>query len=121
MPSPPSYQKVNPAEQPIVYLALTSTTLPFYTLDEYTETLLARRSSTLTGVSRVQVYGAQKYAVRVQVDPEKMAAYGVGIDDVQHAIAQGNTNLPAGRVEGANQAFTLNRTDSFWMRRLFVH
>jgi hydrophobic/amphiphilic exporter-1 (mainly G- bacteria), HAE1 family len=107
MPSPPSYQKVNPAEQPIVYLALTSTTLPFYTLDEYAETLLARRISTLTGVSRVQVYGAQKYAVRVQVDPEKMAAYGVGIDDVQHAIAQGNTNLPVGRVEGANQAFTL--------------
>jgi len=107
MPSPPSYEKVNPAEQPIVYLALTSATLPFYTLDEYAETLLARRISTLTGVSRVQVYGAQKYAVRVQVDPEKMAAYGVGIDDVQHAIAQGNTNLPAGRVEGANQAFTL--------------
>jgi HAE1 family hydrophobic/amphiphilic exporter-1 len=107
MPSPPSYQKVNPAEQPIVYLALTSTTLPFYTLDEYAETLLARRISTLTGVSRVQVYGAQKYAVRVQVDPDKMAAYGVGIDDVQHAIAQGNTNLPVGRVEGANQAFTL--------------
>ena len=107
MPSPPSYQKVNPAEQPIVYLALTSTTLPFYTLDEYAETLLARRISTLNGVSRVQVYGAQKYAVRVQVDPEKMAAYGVGIDDVQRAIAQGNTNLPAGRVEGANQAFTL--------------
>jgi HAE1 family hydrophobic/amphiphilic exporter-1 len=107
MPSPPSYQKVNPAEQPIVYLALTSTTLPFYTLDEYAETLLARRISTLTGVAGVQVYGAQKYAVRVQVDPEKMAAYGVGIDDVQRAIAQGNTNLPAGRVEGANQAFTL--------------
>jgi HAE1 family hydrophobic/amphiphilic exporter-1 len=107
MPSPPSYQKVNPAEQPIVYLALTSTTLPFYSLDEYAETLLARRISTLTGVSRVQVYGAQKYAVRVQVDPEKMAAYGVGIDDVQRAIAEGNTNLPAGRVEGANQAFTL--------------
>ena len=107
MPSPPSYQKVNPAEQPIVYLALTSTTLPFYTLDEYAETLLARRISTLSGVSRVQVYGAQKYAVRVQVDPEKMAAFGVGVDDVQHAIVQGNTNLPAGRVEGANQAFTL--------------
>ncbi len=107
MPSPPSYQKVNPAEQPIVYLALTSTTLPFYTIDEFAETLLARRISTLAGVSRVQVYGAQKYAVRVQMDPEKMAAYGVGINEVQQAIAQGNTNLPAGRVEGANQAFTL--------------
>ena len=107
MPSPPSYQKVNPAEQPIAYLALTSATLPFYTLDEYAETLLARRISTLAGVAGLQVYGAQKYAVRVQADPEKMAAYGVGIDDVQHAIALGNTNLPAGRVEGANQAFTL--------------
>ena len=107
MPSPPSYQKVNPAEQPIVYLAMTTATLPFYSLDEYAETLLARRISTLAGVAGVQVYGAQKYAVRVQVDPDKMSAYGVGIDDVQRAIVQGNTNLPAGRVEGANQAFTL--------------
>lgn len=110
MPTPPSYQKVNPAEQPIIYLSMRSTTLPAYTVDEYAETLLARRISVINGVSSVQVYGGQKYAVRVQVDPQKLAAYGVGIDDVQHAIQQGNTNLPGGRVEGSAQAFTLKST-----------
>src|SRR6185503_9018914 len=110
MPSPPSYQKVNPAEQPILYLAMRSSTLPAYTVDEYAETLLARRISVINGVSSVQIYGGQKYAVRVQVDPQKLAAYGVGIDDVQRAIQQGNTNLPGGRVEGYSQAFTLKST-----------
>jgi HAE1 family hydrophobic/amphiphilic exporter-1 len=107
MPSPPSYRKVNPAEQPIMYLTMHSTTLPSYTVTEYADTLLARRFSVINGVSSVQIYGGQKYAVRVQVDPQKLAAFGVGIDDVQHAIQQGNTNLPGGRVEGAAQAFTL--------------
>ncbi|HEY4087209.1 MAG TPA: efflux RND transporter permease subunit [Bryobacteraceae bacterium] len=110
MPSPPSYEKVNPAEQPILYLAMRSSTLPAYTVDEYAETLLARRISVINGVSSVQIYGGQKYAVRVQVDPQKLAAYGVGIDDVQKAIQQGNTNLPGGRVEGYSQAFTLKST-----------
>jgi HAE1 family hydrophobic/amphiphilic exporter-1 len=107
MPRPPSYSKVNPAEQPIFYLALSSTTAPFYTIDEYAETLIAQRLSMLSGVSRVVVYGAQKYAVRVQVNPDQLAAHGVGIDDVQRAIAQSNTNLPTGKLYGARQAFTV--------------
>ncbi|MCC7156232.1 MAG: efflux RND transporter permease subunit [Bryobacterales bacterium] len=107
MPRPPSYQKVNPAEHPIYYLALSSTTAPFYTIDEYAETLLAQRLSMVNGVSRVQVYGAQKYAVRVQVDPNALAAHGVGIDEVQTAIEQGNTNIPTGRLYGDKQAFTV--------------
>jgi HAE1 family hydrophobic/amphiphilic exporter-1 len=110
MPRPPSYQKVNPAEQPIFYLALSSSVAPFYAIDEYAETLIAQRLSMVGGVSRVQVYGAQKYAVRVQVDPEQLAARGIGIDDVQKAIGLANTNLPTGRINGPNQAFTVMST-----------
>src|SRR5262249_11297146 len=107
MPRPPSYQKVNPAEQPIFYLALTSPTQPFYEIDEYAETMMAQRLSMINGVSRVQVFGAQKYAVRVQVNPDELAARGLGIDDIQHAIEQGNTNLPTGKLYGERQAFTI--------------
>jgi HAE1 family hydrophobic/amphiphilic exporter-1 len=107
MPRPPTYQKVNPAEQPILYFALTSSTLPLYTVDEYADTLLAQRISMVSGVSRVQVMGAQKYAVRVQVDPDLLAAHNIGIDEVQNAISSSNTNLPTGRFDGDKQAFTI--------------
>ena len=107
MPRPPSYQKVNPAEQPVFYLALESSTLPMYTVNEYADTLLAQRISMVSGVSRVQVFGAQKYAVRVQVDPDKLASRGIGIDEVQRAVAASNTNLPTGRLDGDKQAFTI--------------
>jgi HAE1 family hydrophobic/amphiphilic exporter-1 len=107
MPRPPTYQKVNPAEQPVLYLALSSSTLPLYTVDEYAETLLSQRISMVSGVARVLVYGAQKYAVRVQVDPDRLAAYNLGIDEAQQAIASSNTNLPTGRLEGDKQAFTI--------------
>ena len=107
MPHPPSYQKVNPAEQPVLYLALTSATLPLYTVDEYAETLLAQRISMAPGVARVQVYGAQKYAVRVQLNPDSLASRGIGIDDVQKAIASSNVNLPTGKLYGEKQAFTV--------------
>ena len=108
MPRPPSYQKVNPAEQPIFYLALSSSVAPFYAIDEYAETLIAQRLSMVGGVSRVQVYGAQKYAVRVQVDPEQLAARDIGIDDVQKAIGLANTNLPTGRINGPRRCFARN-------------
>src|SRR5690349_20937758 len=106
IPRPPSFQKTNPAERAVLYLALTSKTLPLYTVDEYAETLLAQRISMVSGVSRVQVFGAQKYAVRVQVDPEALAARDIGIDEVQREIQQNNTNLPTGRLDGTKQAFT---------------
>src|SRR5438046_8593832 len=86
LPSPPSYQKVNPADQPILYLALSSPTLPLYTVDEYAQTMLAQRISTISGVAQVQVFGSQKYAVRAQLDPRAMATRGVGIDEAQNAI-----------------------------------
>jgi hydrophobic/amphiphilic exporter-1 (mainly G- bacteria), HAE1 family len=107
MPRPPSYQKVNPAEQPVLYLSLTSSTLPLYTVDEYAETMLAQRISMVSGVSRVVVYGGQKYAVRVRVDPDALTAKGIGIDEVENAIAQSNVNMPTGRLYGAKQAFTV--------------
>ncbi len=107
MPRPPSYQKVNPADQPVLYLALVSDTLPLYTVTNYADVLLAQRISMVSGVARVQVYGEQKYAVRVQVDPDKLAAHNIGIDEVQNAIASSNTNLPTGQLDGAKQAFTI--------------
>ena len=112
MPRPPTYQKVNPAEQPVFYLALSSDTLPMYTVNEYADTMLAQRISMVEGVSRVQIFGAQKYAVRVQVDPDKLASRGIGIDEVQNAIAASNTNLPTGRLDGDTQAFTIQSSGS---------
>ena len=110
MPRPPSYQKVNPADQPVFFLTLDSKTLPLYTVTNYADTLLAQRISMVSGVSRVEVYGEQKYAVRVQVDPDKLAARGIGIDDVQRAISISNTNLPTGRLDGEHQAYTIQST-----------
>src|SRR6185503_17025738 len=107
MPRPPSYQKANPAEQPVLYLALTSATLPLYTVDEYAQTLLAQRISMASGVSRVLVYGSQKYAVRVQLNPDALVSRGIGIDEVQRAVQQSNVNLPTGRLYGEKQAFTI--------------
>ncbi len=107
MPRPPSYAKQNPSEQPIIYLALTSSTLPLYTVNEYADTMIAQRMSSVSGVSRVQIYGAQKYAVRIQVDPDQLAAHQVGIDDVQRAVQQSNVNLPTGRLRGSKQSFTV--------------
>ena len=107
MPRPPSYQKVNPAEQPILFMSLSSDTLPLYTVDEYGETVLAERISMVSGVSRVQVFGSQKYAVRIQMDPDALVSHDIGIDEVQRAIGQSNVNLPTGKLWGDKQAFTV--------------
>jgi HAE1 family hydrophobic/amphiphilic exporter-1 len=100
-------RKVNPADWPIFFLSLSSPTLPLSTVDEYAETLLAQRISMVSGVSQVQVHGSQKYAVRVQVDPSAMAARGIGIDEVENAISQGNVNLPTGNLDGRHQTFSV--------------
>ena len=110
MPHPPTYQKANPADQPVLFLALTSSTLPLYTVDEYAETLLAQRLSMASGVSRVQVYGAQKYAVRVQLNPDELAARSLGFNEVMQAVERSNVNLPTGRLYGDKQAFTVQST-----------
>lgn len=107
MPSPPTYNKINPADQPVLYIALTSPTLPLSTLDEYGETIIAQRISTVLGVAQVQVYGSQKYAVRIQVDPKALISRGIGIDQVASAIQGSNVNLPSGTLYGKDKAFTV--------------
>ncbi|HYE61382.1 MAG TPA: efflux RND transporter permease subunit [Phycisphaerales bacterium] len=107
MTTPPSYRKVNPADQPVIYMAIRSDTLPLHQLNEYAETVMGQRISMVAGVAQVQVFGSQKYAVRVQVDPEKLAAKGIGIDEVARAIQERNTNLPVGVLQGPEQALTL--------------
>lgn len=107
MPYPPTYRKVNPADQPILYVALTSASLPLYELNEYAETMMAQRISTVSGVAQVLVYGSQKYAVRVQLDPRALVNRDLGVDDVTRAIEAGNVNLPTGVLEGPETAHTI--------------
>jgi hydrophobic/amphiphilic exporter-1 (mainly G- bacteria), HAE1 family len=104
---PPSYQKVDPSASPILYFALTSTTMPLSQLDEYAETFLAQRISMVSGVAAVQVYGSQKYAVRIQLDPQAMATRKIGIDEVANAVNTGNVNLPTGVLWGTDKAYTV--------------
>jgi HAE1 family hydrophobic/amphiphilic exporter-1 len=110
LPSPPSYRKVNPADQPILYLALSSATLPLSAVHEYADTTVAQRLSTVNGVAQVQIFGAQKYAVRVQLDPGALAARGIGLDEVEQALRQSNPNVPTGTLQGPERAFTVETT-----------
>src|SRR5215469_15754796 len=107
MPTPPTFTKVNPADQPIIFLSLRSKMVPLYTLDEYAETRIAQRISTISGVAQVQVLGQQKYAVHVQMDPRALATHLVGINEVETALQNWNVNLPTGQITGPQKAFTL--------------
>src|SRR5947209_1222236 len=107
MPAPPSYAKVNPAEQPILYIAVSSNTMSFSQMDEYAETMMARRISMVSGVARVFVYGSLKYAVRVQADPEKLASRQIDLEEVRNSLATGSLNLPAGELYGFSKAYTV--------------
>ena len=107
MTSPPTFRKVNPADAPILMLALTSATLPLSELNEYGEGFLAQRISTVSGVAQVSVYGSQKYAVRVQLDPNRLTAKGLGIAEVSSAIQDANVNQPLGILYGPNRAYTV--------------
>ncbi|HTM46965.1 MAG TPA: efflux RND transporter permease subunit, partial [Polyangiaceae bacterium] len=112
MPAPPSYRKVNPAEQPIVFLSLSSSTLPLYQVDTYAETRLAQQISTIAGVAQVQINGAQKFAVRVQFDPDKLASQNLSVDQLEQAISAANSNSPTGRLNGPTKAFTIETNGS---------
>jgi HAE1 family hydrophobic/amphiphilic exporter-1 len=107
MPSPPSYRKVNPANNSILLLALTSDSLPLSTVDEFAQTILAQRISMVNGVAQVDVFGSQKYAIRVQLDPNQLAVRQIGIDDVVLAIQRGNVDLPVGTLDAPSRAYTL--------------
>jgi hydrophobe/amphiphile efflux-1 (HAE1) family protein len=104
MPSPPSLRKTNPADQPVLYLALSSQTLPLSLVDEYAETMMAQRISSVAGVSQVQVFGAQKYALRVRLDPRLLASRGITLDEVRTALAAHNVNQPTGLLDGYRQS-----------------
>jgi HAE1 family hydrophobic/amphiphilic exporter-1 len=114
MPAPPTYTKVNPADQPVIYLALSSPTLPISTVYEYADTFIAQRISMISGVAQVQVFGSQKFAVRAQLDPRALANRKIGIDEVGNALALGNVNLPTGTLEGQKQAFTIQATGQLY-------
>jgi HAE1 family hydrophobic/amphiphilic exporter-1 len=110
MPTPPYFRKVNPADMPILYLALGSKILPLSTVNEYADTLMAQRISMISGVAQVMIYGAQKYAVRIQVNPDALTSAGIGINEVEKAIAEDNVNLPTGTLYGKHKAITIQAT-----------
>lgn len=107
MTTPPSYRKVNPSDTPVLLLTLKSDSLPLPVINEYVETNIGQRVSTLPGVAQVFTYGSQKYAVRVQVDPELLAIRGIGLDEVQKALAAASSNTPVGSLSGPQKAATL--------------
>jgi HAE1 family hydrophobic/amphiphilic exporter-1 len=106
MPSPPSYQKVNPADQSIFFIILRSPTLPLSTLDEIAQSTIGQRISMVNGVAQVNVFGSQKYAVRIDVDPRELASRSIGIDEVASSIQSANSNLPTGTIYG-EKTFTV--------------
>jgi len=110
MPTPPTFTKVNPADQPILYLVITSSTMPPWTLDEYAETRIAQRISMVSGVAQVQVLGSQKYAVHAQLDPHALASRQIGINEVEASLRNWNVNTPTGSIIGPHKAFTLQAT-----------
>ncbi len=107
MPAPPSFQKVNPADQPVLQMVLRSKTIPVSQLTEYAESTLAQRISMISGVAQVQVLGAPRFAVRVDVDPRQLAANTIGIDEIADSINSNNANLPTGVIYGPNRSFTV--------------
>jgi len=124
LPNPPTFRKVNPADSPILYLALSSPSLPIYSVDEAAETTIGQQLSMLPGVAQVQVFGAAKFAVRVDADPNKLGALQVGINDLAAAIQNGNTNLPVGSIYSPDRTYTLQSngqlTDASQFRPLIV-
>ena len=107
MPSPPSYLKVNPGDYPVMMLVMRSATLPLSTVNEYADSNVSQRISMVNGVAQVQVFGPQKYAVRIDVDPRKLSAHGIGIDEVVTAVQASNVNLPTGTMSGRERNFTV--------------
>src|SRR5262245_27134292 len=124
MPTPPTFRKVNPADQPILYISLMSSTVPPWVLDEYAETTMAQRISTVPGVAQVQVNGAQKYAVRVHLDPQKLATKQIGMNEVEAALRNWNVNMPTGTMYGPDRSVTLRAdgqlTNAADFRKLIV-
>lgn len=108
MVSPPSYRKVDPSASPVILLTLTAPQMSLYQLDEYAETMMAQRISMVNGVAQVSVYGSQKYAVRVMVDPLSLASKGITIDEIAKSVNNHNVSLPSGVLNGTDKTITLD-------------
>src|SRR6185369_3449457 len=111
LPNPPVYSKVNPADAPILTLALTSKTMPLYRVQDLADTRLAQKISQLSGVGFVSISGGQKPAVRVRVNPTALASYDLGLEDVRGALAQANVNQAKGSFDGPDQSYTIGAND----------
>ena len=111
IPYPPTIRKVNPADTPILVLALTSDSLPLTTVDAFAESILVPKLSQISGVGLIGIGGQQKPAIRVQVDPQALANRGIGLEDVRNVLSQANVDLPKGTLNGPQQSFTLNTND----------
>ncbi len=114
MPGPPTLRKVNPADSPVLYVAVSSKVLPIALVDEYAESDLGRRLSTLNGVAQVNVFGSQKYAVRLQLDPDALVARGIGINEAISAAQSANVNLPTGTLEGTTREKVIHSTGQLY-------
>ncbi len=119
LPNPPTYRKVNPADRAILIYAVHSDTMPIYKVDDYAYTILAQKLSTVSGVSQVDVAGQQRYAVRAQVNPDALAARGIGLEDVRSALASTSIDQPKGNLENAHQALTLDTNDQLFDAQAF--
>jgi hydrophobe/amphiphile efflux-1 (HAE1) family protein len=119
LPNPPTYRKVNPADRAILIYAVHSDTMPIYRVDDYAYTILAQKLSTVSGVSQVDVAGQQRYAVRAQVNPDSLAARGIGLEDVRNALAATSIDQPKGNLENEHQSLTLDTNDQLFDARAF--
>jgi HAE1 family hydrophobic/amphiphilic exporter-1 len=107
LPSPPTFQKVNPADMPIVYIRVSSDSMPLYKVTDYAKTFISQRISMINGVAQVSIYGDQTYAPRVQVNPDKLAALGIGVDEVADAFSSETVMLPTGSLYGTEKLYTI--------------
>jgi hydrophobe/amphiphile efflux-1 (HAE1) family protein len=114
LPNPPTYRKVNPADFPIMIYAVHSDAVPEYRLDDYANTVLAQRLSTVSGVGQVSIFGQKPYAARVQVNPAALAAHGIGLEDVRNALAAATVNLPKGAIEGQHELVAIETNDQLF-------
>jgi hydrophobic/amphiphilic exporter-1 (mainly G- bacteria), HAE1 family len=111
LPSPPTFRKINPADSPILVMSVQSTTLPLIQVNDYADNILAQQISQISGVGLVNIGGAQKPAIRIQVDPTKLSALGMNLEDIRGVIATTTVNQPTGTVDGAKQSFTVYTND----------
>jgi multidrug efflux pump len=121
LPTPPTYREVNPADTPVLILALTSDTLPLHVVDDYAETVLVQKLSQVDGVGAVTTEGGQRRAVRLEVNPAKLAGLGLSLEDVRAAVAATTTDLPKGSLNGARQAFQIGANDQLFAGEAYLN